>query len=313
MKYSTEFISAAKEYCEFLHFVPAPYLRKTFELDFVPEKAEMLVTGLGFYEFWLNGEHLTKGCLAPYISNPNDLIYYDRYFLTGKLRKGKNVIAFALGNGLQNPIGGEVWDFQLARWRSAPKLALCFECSGEGKKISFEADESFKVHASPIYFDDMRCGERYDARNEIDGWNLPDFDDSEWNNAISVEAPSGECLEGDHALIKKIREIKPVKFYKGHISAIAHPRENLPEHILPEEEYCNDGYIYDFGENITGIVRLKIRGRKGQKIVMSCGESLFDGGLDMHNICEFQPIGMTQVQVYICKGEGEEIWEPMFC
>ena len=33
----------------------------------------------------------------------------------------------------------------------------------------------------------------------------------------------------------------------------------------------------------------------------------------MHNICEFQPIGMTQVQVYICKGEGEEIWEPMFC
>ena len=313
MKYSTRFISATKKYCEFLHFVPAPYLRKTFELDFVPEKAEMLVTGLGFYEFWLNGEHLTKGCLAPYISNPNDLIYYDRYFLTGKLRKGKNVIAFALGNGLQNPIGGEVWDFQLARWRSAPKLALCFECSGEGKKISFEADESFKVHASPIYFDDMRCGERYDARNKIDGWNLPDFDDSEWNNAISVEAPSGECLEGGHALIKKIREIKPVKFYKGHISAIAHPRENLPEHILPEEEYCNDGYIYDFGENITGIVRLKIRGRKGQKIVMSCGESLFDGGLDMHNICEFQPIGMTQVQVYICKGEGEEIWEPMFC
>ena len=96
MKYSTRFISATKEYCEFLHFVPAPYLRKTFELDFVPEKAEILVTGLGFYEFWLNGEHLTKGCLAPYISNPNDLIYYDRYDLTDKLKKGKNVIAFAL-------------------------------------------------------------------------------------------------------------------------------------------------------------------------------------------------------------------------
>ena len=46
MKYSTRFISATKEYCEFLHFVPAPYLRKTFEVDFVPEKAEMLVTGL---------------------------------------------------------------------------------------------------------------------------------------------------------------------------------------------------------------------------------------------------------------------------
>lgn len=313
MKYSTNFISAAKKFCTFTDFLPAPYLRKTFDIDFVPERAEMLVTGLGFYEFWLNGERLTKGCLAPYISNPDDLIYYDRYDLSGKLKKGRNVIAFALGNGMQNPIGGEVWDFQLARWRSAPKLALCFECGGEGKELSFEADESFKVHASPIYFDDLRCGERYDARNEIDGWNLPDFDDSGWDKAVSVGAPSGELREGNHSPIKKIRELKPVRFYKGHISAVAHPRENLPKHILPEEEYCNDGYIYDFGENITGIVRLKIKGKKGQKIVMSCGESLFDGGLDMCNICEFQPIGMTQVQVYICKGEGEEIWEPMFC
>lgn len=313
MKFSTAFISATKEYCEFLNFVPAPYIRKSFDIDFVPEKAEMLVTGLGFYEFWLNGERLTRGCLAPYISNPNDLIYYDRYDLSQKLKKGKNVIAFILGNGMQNPIGGEIWDFQLARWRSAPKLALCLECFGEGKELKFEADESFKVHPSPIYFDDLRCGERYDAREEIADWNTADFDDSGWSNAISVEAPSGECVEGGHALIEKFGELKPVKFYKGHISAFADPRDSLPKNNLPPEEYRNDGYIYDFGENITGIVRLKIKGKKGQKIVMSCGESLFDGGLDMKNICEFQPLGMTQVQVYICKGEGEEIWEPMFC
>ena len=313
MKYSTNFISATENYSTYTDFVPVPYLRKSFELDFAAEKAEMLVCGLGFYEFWLNGEHLTRGCLAPYISNPNDLLYYDRYDLTDKLKKGKNVIAFALGNGMQNNLGGAVWDFQLARFRSAPKLALCFECSGDGKKLCFEADESFKVHASPTYFDDHRCGERYDARNELEGWNLPEFDDSEWNNAISVEAPSGECREGNHTLIKKIRELKPVSISKGHISHYPNPRENLPKVKLPEEEYSNDGYIYDFGENISGIVRLKIKGRRGQKIVMTCGESLFDGGLDMLNIGEFQPVGMTQCQVYICKGEGEEIWEPMFC
>ena len=313
MKYSTNFISATENYSTYTDFVPVPYLRKSFELDFAAEKAEMLVCGLGFYEFWLNGEHLTRGCLAPYISNPNDLLYYDRYDLTDKLKKGKNVIAFALGNGMQNNLGGAVWDFQLARFRSAPKLALCFECSGDGKKLCFEADESFKDHTSPTYFDDHRCGERYDARNEVEGWNLPEFDDSEWNNAISVEAPSGECREGNHTLIKKIRELKPVSISKGHISHYPNPRENLPKVKLPEEEYSNEGYIYDFGENISGIVRLKIKGRRGQKIVMTCGESLFDGGLDMFNIGEFQPVGMTQCQVYICKGEGEEIWEPMFC
>lgn len=313
MKFSTQFISATKEYCQFSNFIPAPYIRKTFDIDFIPQKAEMLITGLGFYEFWLNGEHLTKSYLAPYISNPNDLIYYDRYDLSDKIKKGKNVLAFVLGNGIQNCIGGEIWDFQLARWRSSPKLALCFECSGENKKLSFEADETFKVHPSPTYFDDMRCGERYDARNEIYGWNLPNFNDCDWDNAISVDAPSGECREGRHSTIKKIRELKPIKIFKGHISAFANPRDTFPKNILPQEEYCNKGYIYDFGENTTGIIRLKINGRKGQKIVMSCGESLYNDGLDMKNICEFQPIGMTQVQVYICKGDKEEIWEPMFC
>lgn len=313
MKYSTKFISATREFCDLNNFVAAPYLRKSFVLDFKPEKAEMLICGLGFYELWLNGEHITKSFLAPYISNSDDMLYYDRYDLTDKLRKGKNVLAFCLGNGNHNCLGGEIWDFQLARYRSAPKLALCFECFGEGKELCFEADESFKVHASPTYFDDLRCGECYDARNEIDCWSLPEFDDSEWGNAFSVEAPSGECREGIHTPIQKIRELKPVKFYKGCISKRPEYDSRITKVSLPEDELCNDGYIYDFGENITGIVRLKIKGKNGQKIVITCGDTIYDGGFYLGALAMYTPGGMFQRQVYICKGEDEEIWEPMFC
>lgn len=76
--------------CDFDNHVSAPYFRKTFELDFEPENAEIMITGLGFYEVFVNGQNITKGPLAPYISNFHQVIYYDSYDLTGILKKGKN-------------------------------------------------------------------------------------------------------------------------------------------------------------------------------------------------------------------------------
>ena len=37
------------------------------------------------------------------------------------------VLGFLLGNGFQNSLGGFIWDFQKAPWRSAPKVAFCLE------------------------------------------------------------------------------------------------------------------------------------------------------------------------------------------
>ncbi len=311
MDFSTKFISATKDFSTYTHFVPAPCIRKSFQLDFKPENAQILICGLGFYEFWLNGERLTKSALAPYVSNPDDLLYYDRYDLTDKLIEGNNVFGFILGNGMQNSLGGQVWDFQLARWRSSPKLALSFEAACGENTLSFEADESFKTAPSPIYFDDLRVGEFYDANREIDGWNLPEFDDSSWANAIRVDAPAGEAREGLHSPVKVIREIKPVKFGKGKISRLPNIGEHLSMSALTEDEKATDGYLYDFGENITGVCRLKIKGKKGQKVVMQFGEKLYDGGIDLKNM-PFEPQGMSQKTIYICKGEGVEEWTPMF-
>jgi alpha-L-rhamnosidase len=311
MDYSTKFISAGKDFSTFFNYVPAPYIRKCFDVDFMPEKAEMLVCGLGLYEFYFNGKRLTNGRLAPYISNPNDILYYDRYDLSGKMVRGKNTIAFILGNGMQNAFGGDIWDFQLARWRSSPKLALRFIVEGNGKKIEFEADESFKTAPSPTYLDDLRIGDFYNANNEIDGWNLSDFDDCGWKNAIRVDAPSGECREGVHSHVIDKREITPKRIFKGGISRQPDCRESLPAPTVPDDEMRTDGYIYDFGENCAGRVRLKIKGKKGQKIILQFGEKLWDNGIDLSNMT-FLPRGLDHRCIYICKGIGEETFEPMF-
>ena len=105
------FVHAGTDYSTMEKQVPAPYFRRNFEITKKVKKASILICGLGFYELYVNGVHLTKGYLAPYRSNHNHFLYMDEYDLTDYLIVGKNVVAILLGNGMQNPFGGFVWGF----------------------------------------------------------------------------------------------------------------------------------------------------------------------------------------------------------
>ena len=102
MDYPMHYIYAGPAYSTLTEYVPAPYLRKSFHLKTLPEKAELLICGLGFYELYINGRRITKGLLAPYISNPDDLLYYDDYDLLGI---GRLVSCRSFCRSLQIPAG----------------------------------------------------------------------------------------------------------------------------------------------------------------------------------------------------------------
>ena len=86
MDFPMQFICSGRKYSTLEEYVSAPYFRKSFALDRLPESAEILVCGLGFYELYINGEKITKGLLAPYISNPDHYTYFDRYDLAPYLK-----------------------------------------------------------------------------------------------------------------------------------------------------------------------------------------------------------------------------------
>ncbi len=288
------FIKATDTYCSFEAYVNAPYLRRSFKLDFEPESASLSICGLGFYRLFLNGTEITKGALAPYISNPDDYCYYDVYDVSEHLQAGENVIGILLGNGFMNPFGGAIWDFDKAEWLGAPRVALELTAQGEGKEFMLEADERFKVHSSPILFDELRMGEQYDANLEIPGWNLPGFDDRGWKNAILAQAPRGVLKECEAEPILVQKRIKPVSVTK-----------------------CEDGYLYDFGENIAGLTELHIVADPGQKIVLWHGEILKDGRFYNGNIIFPRPgyeyyKEYNQKTVYIAKGGEKEVHIPSF-
>lgn len=313
MYISNEFIKANDLVATMENKVPAPYFRKSFELDFVPLKAEITVCGLGFYELYINGVNITKGPLAPYISNPDDVCYYDNYDITKYLVKGKNAVALILGNGFRNPYGGFIWDFDKALFIGPVTLALCLEVSGEGKEFKMEADESFKTHSSPILWNDIRMGFGYDSNLEINGWNLPDFDDSSWDNAKKCTSPKGVkkiCEAEPIAVMKEIAPVKITHYDKLPFAYESHAPGSKP---LPETVRENV-YVYDFGENGSGVTKLKINGKKGQKITIRHSDSLNQGKFTINNIMFMRddPVktyyfDYGQVDEFILKGGEEEL------
>ena len=317
--FSRKFIAATKEYSEYWSHIPAPYLRKNIEIKSETEAAKITICGLGFYELFINGKKITKGLLAPYISNPDDILYYDEYDIKQLLSYGKNTIGIMLGNGMLNCPGGTVWDFQVTNYRSAPKVALAVEITyANGKSETIEADETFKVHPSPILFDDLRCGELYDSNMEIDGWSLPDFDDSTWKNAISAETPEGESKLCEAEPIVTIKTLAPLSIKTNTGIEYATPRTigNLYNATKDKKlrllEPIKNGYLYDFGENLAGNIVLKIKGKKGQKVTMIFGEILnYNGELDMRGL-SFQPKALNLRIEYTLKGEGVEEYRPTF-
>ena len=288
------FIKATNDYTTAEHHVPAPLLRKSFALEALPENASLSICGLGFYTLRVNGTDITKGHMAPYVSNPDDICYYDTYDVLPYLREGENVIGIMLGNGFLNCPGGAVWDFEKSVFRGAPRVALELVMNKDGDSTTIVADESFRTHPSPILLDDERMGETYDATRELDGWDKAGFDDSEWQYAMRAETVRGDMKPCVAEPIRVMEERRPVSITRK-----------------------GDAYLYDFGVNSAGVCRLRVNARRGQTITMWHGEILKDGEFYNDNICfsrEKYPFynDYNQTVRYTASGNGTEIYTPSF-
>ena len=294
MLLSQKFRSFTRKTCRLNDWVAAPYVRRDFKLSTLPERAELTVCALGFYELYVNGKKITKGHLSPYIVNSDQVLPYDTYDVSALLCEGDNVLAFILGNGMQNGFGGFIWDFDKTSFLSAPKLAFALELINGDEKTVIEADENLVGHPSPIVFDDLRYGEKYDANKEVANWNLPNCDLSTWTPTMHRSTNRGEPILCNNRPIVKTGELKAVS-------------------ITP----VDGGYLYDFGVNIVGLTRLSVRGKAGQHIVIDHSELVKDGKIcfesimfDRPHLAHLNPY--VQRTEYTCRGEGIEEYTPHF-
>ena len=261
-----------------------PFFRKDFTLKKNIEQAFVFVSGLGQYELYINGSKIGDRFLSPGWTDYRKTCLYNTYDVTEQLNNGPNTVGMIVGNGFYNVNRERYRKLVLAY--GAPKMILKMVVRyKDGSTKIITSEESWKTSPSPITFSSIYGGEDYDARLEQEGWNKPGFIDKEWRNVIASREPSGELRpESDYPL--KSMEIINHKNISLHNDSI---------------------YIYDFGQNASGIIRIKVTGEKGRQIRFLPGELLGEDSLVTQ-----QATGSPYIFSYTLKGDNEEVWMPRF-
>ncbi len=271
--------------------LPAPYFRKEFSLPANIESARLYISGLGYYEAFINGQKVGDHVLDPVKTHYDRRVKYVTYDVDEYISGGQNALGVVLGTGWYNQHIREAWDFDQAPWRDSPKLICQLVISGgDGKNTIITSDKTWRQSTGPIVFDGVHNGETYDARLEMAGWNEPGFDDTRWDPAIVTEGPGGRLSSQLMPPVRVIDSISPVDSWM-----------------------INDTVMmFDLGQNITGWARIRVTGPAGSMIMLRYGERIYeDGTLDLQELSRFIWTGDTQTDCYILKGSGTENWHPV--
>jgi alpha-L-rhamnosidase len=261
-----------------------PLFRRSFTVAKTVTSATIYISGLGQYELHINGQKIGNNFLAPGWTNYEKRVLYNVYDVTAAIRKGDNAIGVIVGNGFYN-ISRERY-IKLAIAYGYPKMICKMVMTySDGSSSVLVSDDSWKTTPSPIVFSSIYGGEDYDANLEKNGWDNNQYNDTGWKTAIPVTAPRGS-LEAEMDNPVQVNDVLKV-------SAVSKPKDSV--------------YIYDFGQNLSGIIELKVQGKKGQTVKLSPAELL-----NNKNLANQNATGRPNYFSYTLKGEGIETWRPRF-
>ncbi|MDP7396247.1 MAG: family 78 glycoside hydrolase catalytic domain [Lentisphaeria bacterium] len=267
----------------------APLFRREFTVSSVIASATLEISGLGYYEAWINGRRVGDHVLDPAQTDYDQRVFYVSYDVTGFVLDGANAVGVMLGDGWYNQ--DRVWTEQCTPSYGAPRLLaeLHIQFADSTNQVVC-SDEHWLGSAGPITDANVYAGECYDARREQPGWCEPDFDESSWHPAVSMPAPDGRLERQEIPPIRKIEELCPV-----------------------DVKMLDAGqYLVDMGQNFAGWARIRADGPAGAEISMRFAEAVGkDGKIDTASTGVFAT-ALEQIDRYICKGEGLVAWEPRF-
>ena len=292
---------------DFYRDEPAPMFRKTFSVKKSIASARLYITGLGYYEAYINGDKVGDRMLDPGWTNYGKQTLYSVYDVSAMIRQNDNAIGAILGNGFYNPRPMKIFvplrEFlYIGRPCLLAQLRITYT---DGSVETIVTDNSWETAPSAIMRNDVYTGEHYDARMETPGWDTPAFSDRHWKQASLAVAPSGELTAQIQPPIRITKTLRPTRMTE-----------------------CRPGiFVFDMGQNFAGAVRIRVQGPKGTKITLRYGEDVYsDGTVNVMTAVAGQvkrvwganreapgaPQTAWQEDSYTLKGEGEEIWSPRF-
>ncbi|WP_304062356.1 family 78 glycoside hydrolase catalytic domain [Pedobacter glucosidilyticus] len=262
-----------------------PLFRRDFKVKKPLASAKLYISGLGHFEARINGEKQGDHFLDAGWVKYQDEALYVAFDVSKALKNGKNTLGVMLGNGFYYvpPVRGRFRKLKTAFGfpKMMCRLVLKYQ---DGTEENIISDEKWQTSASPITFSSIYGGEDYDARLEQKGWDSPQFKvNKSWKNALLVDGP------------KKVKPqlAEPLRVFENFDAKLLHQ--------LNDKEW-----VYDLGQNASGIISIKVQGKRGDTIRIYPSELLKDSKVNQ------KPTGSPFYFEYVLKGDGVEEWQPRF-
>ncbi len=263
----------------------SPLFRKQFKSSKKIIAATANITSHGMYQAFINGKRVGDAYLTPGWTSYNTRLQYQSYDVTPLLRSGENAVGVVLGNGWYRGIMG----FSNQKNIYGKDLALLFQLEieySDGSKEQIISDGSWKSSTGAIVYSEIYNGETIDARKAKTGWNNINYNDRDWASVGEANFSKDNLIATENEPVRKQETFNPVKIF-----------------TTPKGEK-----VIDFGQNLVGWVVMKIKGKAGDRIVLSHAEVLDKQG----NFYTDNLRAAKAQNTYILKGGEEEVFEPHF-
>ena len=259
--------------------------RREFDAKDRVVSARLYVTALGSYRVFVNGQRVGEDVLTPGFTDFRKRVLYQTYDVTEQIKNGgRNVLAAMLGAG---------WHGSPMLWSGVhvfpgpDLLRVQLEMTlADGSQQTVVSDEGWKATRSPILSSEIYAGEAYDARLANPGWDRPGAAAGKWSAAVVEEAPAGLALSAEpDAPVHRTGTVRPVSV-----------------------TMVGQDAVFDMGQNIVGVARLRVHGFAGTTVKLRFAERLNpDGTVYTENLRN-----ADATDLYTLSGRGEEVWEPAF-
>jgi alpha-L-rhamnosidase len=284
-----------------------PLLRRSFKAVKNVQSARLYISGVGYYEAYLNADKIGDQVLDPGFTTYRRQVLYTVYDIKGMIKKGHNTAGIMLGSGWWNPLPFKFfgrWDLREYQQTGRPVVkAEIHLLYTDGTKDIIITDQNWQSAPGPVTQSNIYIGEHYDARLEQKNWCGNSEDKAAWKPAAITAGPQGLLTSQMQPPIRVTKQLLPVSI-----------REHTP-----------GVFIADMGQNFAGVASIRVKGPAGTKIILRYGETLFaDSSVNLMTTAATQikkggipappgaPESMWQEDQYTLKGKGVENWHPRF-
>ncbi len=261
-------------------------LRNNFDVSKAIKSARLYSTALGAYEMYLNVKRVSEDLLAPGWTDYRERVMYQTYDVTSMIATGKNAIAALLAPGwYATPLE---WFQQPNNYGDTPpalRAQLRIQYT-DGSVQWVNSGPEWQASTSPILHSELYDGETQDARQLQPGWDTAEFDASGWQHAVAIEP-------------------KPVPIEAQDYPAI---RVETTVAAKPVTEPKPGVYVFDFGQNLAGVERVRLQGPAGTDVRLRFAEIVNDDGTLYTDNLRTAKV----TDHFILAGKGVEEFTPQF-